>query len=770
MTIEYKISPHCTTPDGQKLYLTADGQGQVVVKTDLGSNPAQLWLRTTCEDPKRAYIINVATNTCIHIQARNQRVTLIPVPDKPDENCLWNLGARAIQSARNSDWNLNVGGDSYPDGSPVIVWDHWKAGNNECWDWLTVCTPVIDPTRYKISPHCTTPDGRRLFLTAEGSNVLACTDQGNEDVQLWCKATYPGETRAYIVNVKTNTCIHIHEKNKAVELVPIPCTPDVNCLWNHGARAIQSARDTDWNLNVRGDSYPNGTPVIVWDHWEAGDNECWDWHTPSTPVIDPTQYKISPHCTTPDGRQLFLTAKAGKVIAATSLGRAESQLWSRASYPGESRSYIVNVETNTCIRIHERNKAVELTPIPSTPDINCLWNYGARAIQSARDQDWNLNVEGDSYPDGTPVIVWDHWEAGANECWNWIAPHAPTSNTFSVFTYNTHLFDGALASLPHRFWPAAPQVVYRDEDRMDAIINRVIKLSPDIVCLQEIWGEKNRDSMLARLSGMYPYSYRVPGSVITDDDIKDIGKAYLSNISDTIREKIQALIHIGREGLPKFTNGLLVCSRYELLECSFTPYTMPQEAEDRLGKKGLIQFSIQIPTSGNQIKTVRFGTTHAPTTVQAADGNRDESDCFASLRLAAKLVFGDRRFDGILLGDFNVHYFHPEERNELQKLMDGHAAIDIVGNFLPDREDCYTDWPYGNTFHAAISGRPSIDTGKERIDYVLFSASEKNPTLIPTPRPANQMIPKDWTIADASGFDPLDLSDHNPVLATFSFV
>lgn len=613
---------------------------------------------------------------------------------------------------------------------------------------------------FKISPRCLTPNRERLFITVTDQGaVVARIDLGSDPAQLWKRVLCQAQNRAYIVNVKTGTCLHVVDADKNVGLAPVPNEPSNYSLWNFGGNAIQSARCENWNLNVRGNSWPDGTVIYVRHGWSSDPNECWDWLPFHAPVIDPTKYKISPRCKTPEGAQLFMTRTPdNRVVAKRDLGMDPCQLWQRAPCFGVDHSeYIVNVESGTCLHVVDANENVGLIALPCAPDDYSLWNFGSNAIQSAHCENWNLNVRGDSWPDGTAVYVRHGWSRDQNECWDWIEVGAPQGPNIQLLSYNTHLFKGHLAELPQKLgFSDAKTVCYRDDERAQAIAERILAGNFDVVCLQEVWGAEMRDWFQEKLSNVFPFSSNIPGSIITDSDIEDIIEAYCHSWGDLKQNLLRDAIRLARTRLPKFTNGLMVFSKYSLMDVHYEPSQGLRNPEDRLGKKGLLRFCVQFLGQDGTVKSVQMGTIHGPTDVM--------TDGVDTISNTAKEMFGISGGDVVFMGDFNFHHYHADERDALQSIMSPLGAVDIIGCKWPNAEDCFTDWPYDNTLHWAIDGRPEKDGGKERIDYFFYRPA-KNPAsaVLANPLP---VVPKDWKIIDPQ-YGYLDLSDHNPITSVW---
>ena len=392
-----------------------------------------------------------------------------------------------------------------------------------------------------------------------------------------------------------------------------------------------------------------------------------------------------------------------------------------------------------------------------------------------------------------------------------------TSNdqlTFNILTYNTHLFEGSaevlvlqslmktLENLPDAI-KAIPVVsdnieswvrklltiyqtlTYRDKDRAQAICEKIINLDslPDIICLQEVWGESFRPIFLNALYGSYRYHYITQPYEISDDDIDDVAKIfkkYLGVVEENVWSMILSLakILLGKNA-PSLTNGLIVLSNRPLTNCNTILYDRTKindnDLEDRLGKKGFITFNIMNPD-------VRIGTTHMPTS---------PNDVKSLILNPAKIILKDSwPSAGMFLGDLNIHYYNQNERNILDIInsdLCNPSAQDIVALMLPLVADSYTIWS-GCTLSEMLRLRddpsPSIKAPDaeniileehaktnadswDRVDYIYFSQASikaKNLNL------DSVKVLSEWTISDSAVSNgQLDLADHRPILATFKF-
>ncbi len=416
----------------------------------------------------------------------------------------------------------------------------------------------------------------------------------------------------------------------------------------------------------------------------------------------------------------------------------------------------------------------------------------------------------------------------------------------SFLQYNTHLFEGSLAAFAQETLGKVTKItktVYRDTERRTAIINSILNSvdgHPDIVCLEEVWGSEFRGKIVSTLGIPYPYLYVMKGEGVSRKDREDIFDSYLgpqvpdkwkgtlktafvgSNLTaiEVICAGFSVVFAVGvvipmieKLKAIELTNGLMIFSKYEIDDCVYTSYDM-DDPEDRLGKKGVIVFSIRVPVLDDASKPsveriLRIGMTHAPTTVKKDGVVSSKADAYQAIQTAAEKTFGNSTYDAVLLGDFNVHYYrlpaecttgsdgcdggcprpsvhfirHPmdecyQERQMLQSVIPKNAT-DIVAKCLPNAEDCYTDWR-GNTLTMELDkvGDQKLHLPKqetwERIDYVYFAPATARENQFLTLLGATTEVPKDWKIDDddlkKQLGEKLDLSDHNPVLVTLKLI
>lgn len=365
-------------------------------------------------------------------------------------------------------------------------------------------------------------------------------------------------------------------------------------------------------------------------------------------------------------------------------------------------------------------------------------------------------------------------------------------NSLKVLSYNTHLFKGSNAAV------VKPSSVQQDEARSKELLKRILAENIDIVCLQEVWSLDFQEQLTRDFMQAYPYIYLAPDNVVESswwDDLLSwllpivalplnfipiIGQglywtmcaAWVANFI-AVGKGYDSLSEWLRNALSN-TSGLFFASKHPLKDCSFTMYTGMKD-DERFGKKGLISCTVTLAGENNTPVEIKMGLTHCPT---------DTDDGLNVLKtVCIPKVLADRTQNRILLGDFNLHMVHngtttknDKEYGGLCTAMAEYDAHDIVDTYLPNLDDCYTDWQTGNSLtwlidsHADDGKTPT--SAKNRIDYIFPAASNTRQLII---KDSGVTIAHNWDIDfsfDAFGkhFDTLSVSDHYPVLATFNVV
>lgn len=352
----------------------------------------------------------------------------------------------------------------------------------------------------------------------------------------------------------------------------------------------------------------------------------------------------------------------------------------------------------------------------------------------------------------------------------------PVLKRLKVMSYNAHLFKGSPAAT------IKPSTVQMDEERAEQILRKTVDSQADIVCLQEIWSLDCQRQMAQHFLRTYPYIYLAPDNTIDipwwEKALSLMTGGFIWNfVAMTMGyDTIASMLHNSLTN----TSGLLLASRYPIKDCGFSMYT-GLAGDDKLAKKGVINFTVMLAGEHNTQIDVRMAATHCPT---------DINDALRVIEtVAAPGVMQDVHVDRILLGDFNLHLVTeaqtPELRSEkrteaeylpLQRIMDKYGAKDVIDQYLPLVDNCYTDCQAENSLTWLLDRDGGEENApvkqRNRIDYVYFAQRTGAPLAL---SPRNVSIPHDWEIKhafDAFGrhFDALTLSDHYPVLTEFDVV
>lgn len=137
--IYYFVTPKCTDPKGNTLYLTAEAVTGTVVVALKNNDPSQLW--TPVE-----YLPGGYDQGFVLLNPGNKMVIASPTNDYPvklisdegiDTRATWAFEGEvygALQLQQDITMNLNVEGSGpYHSGTPVLAWE-WGGGNpNEVW-------------------------------------------------------------------------------------------------------------------------------------------------------------------------------------------------------------------------------------------------------------------------------------------------------------------------------------------------------------------------------------------------------------------------------------------------------------------------------------------------------------------------------------------------------------------------------------------------------------------------------------------------------------
>lgn len=289
----------------------------------------------------------------------------------------------------------------------------------------------------------------------------------------------------------------------------------------------------------------------------------------------------------------------------------------------------------------------------------------------------------------------------------------------SVLTYNAHLFQGSVAGLLF-------QQNYYDEERAAQIISNIKKLSPDFLCLTEVWTQKMIDMFGEGLKEEYPY-------MSTDD-----------------------------RGWYSQGSGLLFLSKYPIEHCEFVKFGSLNifdwerfwsswAGEDGLAEKGFIAATVAMP---NQQK-VRLLTTHMQADAMLTLGltGVDEARTVQLREMQNFVNSQSEQMPTFIAGDLNV--------------IAGNAEYDAMMKLMTPFQDAWTAAGHsvtsGNTYLPQENVlihyfSPSCKDGDDmRLDYILMDPRLK----------VNHIeVILDWKV-EVDG-KTMDASDHMPLYGRFS--
>lgn len=141
------------------------------------------------------------------------------------------------------------------------------------------------------------------------------------------------------------------------------------------------------------------------------------------------------------------------------------------------------------------------------------------------------------------------------------------NNKFKIMTYNVGLLDYKIFNYPFFSNPR------HSDKRYVCIPDALIKEDTDIICLQECYDDSHYDFFVNKLKHIYPFSARVKSN----------------------------------KGL-KITNGLVVFSKWEILESLFEEFTSVTLLEYYFGSKGFLYCKINSPLFDQPINIINIHT------------------------------------------------------------------------------------------------------------------------------------------------------------------
>lgn len=277
-----------------------------------------------------------------------------------------------------------------------------------------------------------------------------------------------------------------------------------------------------------------------------------------------------------------------------------------------------------------------------------------------------------------------------------------------VLTYNTHLMADSNLVVGAWFKNEKP-VVFQDDARHAAIVARIRESRADIVALQEVWAKGRMRRICEDLRGIYPHcEFGADGDYIFD---------YLPKL----------LI----DGIPDRAagSGLVLLSKFPLIEARFDLYQRPYEETERAASKGVLTATVRTP--GLEL---RIGMTHMWT-----DAGHDCSNVKDLVSLTAP----QRYPAALMLGDFNIHRIGDRAKYATLKRMMGDVGAQDTwtlkhGDGNP--EASATDDQAHNRLAQYFSPMRNTDPA-DCIDYAFLSTQENRVKVV------EATVPRDFKMS-----------------------
>jgi len=296
-----------------------------------------------------------------------------------------------------------------------------------------------------------------------------------------------------------------------------------------------------------------------------------------------------------------------------------------------------------------------------------------------------------------------------------------------ILTYNTHLFGGSNMEIPAPFLP--DPVIFEDDHRASEIAAKLETCGADIVALQEVWAYERQSWFAHRLRSAYPFSY-FPRSVLEPLD-------------------------------PRLTSGLVLLSKWPLTDQGFVEFR-DLHGDDAWAKKGVVSATAvfdRLPTFPC-FANFRAGTSHAGTDM----GGETQPNI---QQIVEATIHHDS--PAIMMGDFNVHrskyavmdrIFAASGARDVYRMVHGESlqgseTIDLLNNRLDQ------------TFSPRADPQDRSEGHFDRIDYVYMKGAPLGPVFSAL-APDGAYVIRDWKYSSRAKGAGMDLSDHYPVVATFS--
>jgi len=296
---------------------------------------------------------------------------------------------------------------------------------------------------------------------------------------------------------------------------------------------------------------------------------------------------------------------------------------------------------------------------------------------------------------------------------------------FRVIAYNTHLFVGTAVedwNNIKEFFGKAKTEIYRDEDRFEAIKEKIAGCDADIVGLSEVWANSFQDGMMkacenAGYNGGYAF----------------------------------------QQGSPvKISSGLVLISRKSIEPpVRFKEYSN-LVGDDYHSEKGIVSFV------GD--RAVRIIQTHTQASWRGDHGKGERArwkGINKELRDELETVLKGTPEPVILLGDLNIAA-DGQDYERFRRLMEDEGMKD-VWTALNGSKPGLTYVPGENEL---IQRFAPDDHDAHRLDYIFYRAEDR---IIPTNQDIEKIKPKSAEVLKWTTDDGVEVSDHYGLSATFEF-
>ena len=126
--------------------------------------------------------------------------------------------------------------------------------------------------RYALRSDAKGPQGEPLYLNADNFGKVTI-QYSIDDTSSW----YPFANRdnsVVFINVSSGNALTVTPDN-SLTMSALGPAPNNHNSWTFATHAVRPQFDDDLNLNVRGNSYPAGTQVILYK-WDNEPNTKWE--------------------------------------------------------------------------------------------------------------------------------------------------------------------------------------------------------------------------------------------------------------------------------------------------------------------------------------------------------------------------------------------------------------------------------------------------------------------------------------------------------------